>query len=62
MFSYWIKRCDAFIRSEKGATAVEYAVVLSLIIAVCLTAISTLGTNANSTLKTVGSKLGSASS
>ena len=47
---------------DRGATAVEYAVMLALIIVVCLTAISTLGNNANNTFKTIGSKLGSASS
>ncbi len=47
---------------EDGPTAVEYAVMLALIIIVCLTAISTLGNNANSTFKTVSAKLGSASS
>ena len=51
-----------FVRREDGPTAVEYAVMLALIIVVCLTAISTLGNNANSTFKTVGQKIGSASS
>ena len=51
-----------FLVSEDGPTAVEYAVMLALIIVVCLTAISTLGQNANSTFKTVGTKIGSASS
>jgi pilus assembly protein Flp/PilA len=49
-------------KAEDGPTAVEYAVMLALIIVVCLGAISTLGTNADSTFKTVGSKVGSASS
>ncbi len=49
-------------RDEDGPTAVEYAVMLALIIVVCLTAISALGNNANNTFKTVGNKLGSASS
>ncbi|MFO0906021.1 MAG: Flp family type IVb pilin [Pirellulales bacterium] len=30
-----------FIQSEDGPTAVEYAVILALVIVVCLTAIST---------------------
>jgi len=49
-------------QDEDGPTAVEYAVMLALIIVVCLTAISTLGNNANATFKTVGTKLASASS
>jgi pilus assembly protein Flp/PilA len=51
-----------FVQREDGPTAVEYAVMLALIIVVCLTAITTLGTNANSTFSSVGTKLGSASS
>jgi pilus assembly protein Flp/PilA len=51
-----------FLRNEDGPTAVEYAVMLALIITVCLTAITALGNNANATFKTLGTKLGSASS
>jgi len=51
-----------FVKREDGPTAVEYAVMLALIIVVCLAAITTLGQNANSTFTTVGSKLSSASS
>jgi pilus assembly protein Flp/PilA len=36
-----------FLQKEDGPTAVEYAVMLALIIVVCITAITTLGTNAN---------------
>jgi pilus assembly protein Flp/PilA len=48
--------CDAvvrFVNSEDGPTAVEYAVMLALIIVVCLAAITTLGQNANSTFNNV---------
>ena len=51
-----------FCRREDGPTAVEYAVMLALIIVVCLAAITTLGQNANQTFTTVGQKIGSASS
>ena len=51
-----------FLKAEDGPTAVEYAVMLALIIVVCLAAITTLGQNANSTFTTVGTKLASASS
>jgi len=44
-----------FISAEDGPTAVEYAVMLALIIVVCITAITTLGSNANGTFTTVGS-------
>lgn len=35
-----------FLKSEDGPTAVEYAVMLALIVIVCLTAIRAVGTNA----------------
>jgi pilus assembly protein Flp/PilA len=47
-----------FLKTEDGPTAVEYAVMLALIIVVCLTAITTLGTNANTTFGTVGTAIG----
>ncbi len=62
MLARWQQSVQDFIRCEDGPTAVEYAVMLALIISVCLAAISTLGANANTTFKTVGSKLASASS
>ena len=43
-----------FVQAEDGPTAVEYAVMLALIIVVCITAITTLGTNANNTFSNVG--------
>lgn len=49
----WIARVARFLREEDGPTAVEYAVMLALIIVVCVAAITTLGTNANSTFKNV---------
>jgi pilus assembly protein Flp/PilA len=42
-----------FLKREDGPTAVEYAVMLALIIVVCLNAITALGTNANKTFTTV---------
>jgi pilus assembly protein Flp/PilA len=35
-----------FFRSDDGPTAVEYAVMLALIVVVCLTAVRAIGTNA----------------
>jgi len=46
-----------FILSEDGPTAVEYAVMLALIIVVCLAAISSVGNVANSKFAEVGSYL-----
>ncbi|HUG92105.1 MAG TPA: Flp family type IVb pilin [Planctomycetaceae bacterium] len=42
-----------FLVSEDGPTAVEYAVMLALIVIVCLTAIQAVGTNANAKFGTV---------
>lgn len=46
-----------FIVSEDGPTAVEYAVMLALIIVVCLTAIQAIGTQANTTFTNVGTAI-----
>jgi len=46
-----------FLASEDGPTAVEYAVMLALIIIVCLAAISFIGTRASTTFSTVGGSL-----
>ena len=51
-----------FMKREDGPTAVEYAVMLALIIVVCITAITTLGQNANATFTSVGNAIGSTSS
>jgi pilus assembly protein Flp/PilA len=51
-----------FLKAEDGPTAVEYAVMLALIIVVCLVAITALGTAANATFGTVGNKIGAAGS
>jgi pilus assembly protein Flp/PilA len=42
-----------FLKKEEGPTAVEYAVMLALIIVVCIAAITTLGSNANNTFSSV---------
>lgn len=42
-----------FLKDEDGPTAVEYAVMLTLIIVVCIAAIQTLGSNTRSTFSNV---------
>jgi pilus assembly protein Flp/PilA len=49
----WLRPVLQFLRREDGPTAVEYAVMLALIIVVCITAITTLGSNANKTFNNV---------
>ena len=46
-----------FLKVEDGPTAVEYAVMLALIIVVCLAAITAIGTNTNQTFSAVGSAI-----
>jgi pilus assembly protein Flp/PilA len=47
-----------FLKDESGPTAVEYAVMLALIIVVCIAAITALGSNANNTFSFVSNKIG----
>ena len=46
-----------FLKSEDGPTAVEYAVMLALIVIVCLTAIKAVGQNANAKFNMVSNAL-----
>jgi pilus assembly protein Flp/PilA len=51
------KTLRRFLTSEDGPTAVEYAVLLSLIIAMCFVAIQSLGTNTGTTFSTASNAL-----
>ncbi len=53
-----LSRLRRLIVREDGPTAVEYAVMLALIVVVCLTAIKTIGTKANTTFTNVAASLG----
>ena len=55
------KRVQRFLVSEDGPTAVEYAVMLALIVIVCLAAISSIGTQASTTFSNVSTALQGAS-
>ena len=57
-----VERVKNFLAREDRPTAVEYAVMLALIIVVCITAITALGTNANKTFTSVGNSIGATSS
>jgi pilus assembly protein Flp/PilA len=56
------KALTRFLKDESGPTAVEYAVMLALIIVVCITAITALGSNASNTFSYVSTEVGSTSS
>ena len=52
-----VKSVKRFLVSEDGPTAVEYAVMLALIVVVCLSAISAIGTNASATFQSIADQL-----
>ena len=62
MFASIFQRLRNLIRDESGPTAVEYAVMLALIIVVCLVSIRLVGRNTNSTFNTTVNSLQSVSS
>ena len=50
-------KVQRFLVSEDGPTAVEYAVMLALIVIVCLTAIGTIGTDANAQFNKIANSM-----
>ena len=52
----------AFLKNEDGPTAVEYAVMLAMIIVVCLAAISALGSSTSNTFQYAANKVSTTSS
>ena len=58
----WRKTVERFLRAEDGPTAVEYAVMLALIIVVCITAITTLGSKSNAVFSNVALNTAASSS
>jgi pilus assembly protein Flp/PilA len=58
----WFTSLQRFLRNEDGPTAVEYAVMLALIVVVCIAAISTLGSNACNTFNNVALNTAASSS
>lgn len=54
IFSTWVA---AHVKSERGASLVEYALLVALIAVVCIAAVTTLGKNASSKFSAVGSSI-----
>jgi pilus assembly protein Flp/PilA len=52
-----LKNIVNFLKREDGPTAVEYAVMLALIVVVCIAAITAIGSASNQTFSTVGSAI-----
>jgi pilus assembly protein Flp/PilA len=50
-----------FLVSEDGPTAVEYAVMLALILVACITIVTTLGQSISGTFSKVNSSMGTGS-
>ena len=59
MASRWKLKRWKFWRDEGGATAVEYAVMLALIIGVCIGAVGFFGSTANGSWTDTSTKLSS---
>jgi pilus assembly protein Flp/PilA len=51
----FVKSTVKFLKREDGPTAVEYAVMLALIVVVCIAAITAIGSSSNQTFSRVGS-------
>ena len=49
------EKVQSFLKSEEGPTAIEYAVMLALVVLVCLTAVTLIGTNSSETFSHVPS-------
>lgn len=52
-----IEKVIRFLKCEEGPTAVEYAVMVALIIVVSISAITTLGSKVSSTFSSTASKI-----
>jgi pilus assembly protein Flp/PilA len=52
-----VKSIRVFLADQSGATAIEYALIASLIAVAIIGALSTLGTKLSSTFSEVGSSL-----
>jgi pilus assembly protein Flp/PilA len=51
------KKLVSFLKKEDGPTAIEYAFMLALIIAVCALAVSVVGTNTNDSFSHINSSI-----
>jgi pilus assembly protein Flp/PilA len=63
MIAYWQNFCAPYIRArfgndERGASLVEYALLVALIAVVCIGAVTLLGKSASSKFSNVASSLG----
>ena len=64
LVAYWQQHCAPYIRAkfgrdERGASLVEYALLVALIAVVCIVAITFLGKSASTKFSSVGSSVNS---
>lgn len=52
-----MSQVKSFIKDEEGATAVEYGVMVALIIAVCIVAVKAIGIKVNTAFSTVNNAM-----
>ena len=62
LVAYWQQYCAPYIRArfgrdERGASLVEYALLVALIAVVCIVAVTFLGKSASSKFSSVGSSV-----
>jgi pilus assembly protein Flp/PilA len=48
---------ERIVKDQSGATAIEYGLIVALIAVVIISAVTTLGTNLNTTLSAAGSAI-----
>ena len=62
LIAYWQKFCAPYLRArfgdtERGASLVEYALLVALIAVVCIAAVTILGKNASTKFNSVGNSI-----
>ena len=57
--SNFLTSVKTFLETEDGPTAVEYAVMLALILVACIATVQTLGSNANARFDEINGFIGS---
>ena len=55
-FASWLRA--RFGDTERGASLVEYALLVALIAVICIAAVSLLGSSANDKFNSIGSEIG----
>jgi pilus assembly protein Flp/PilA len=62
LLGIWTYLQSRFNRDEKGASLVEYVLLVALIAVVCIVALNLLGSSASTKLQSVGNSISSAGS